>query len=79
MTTVTLKEARKRLGELVRAAERGQPVVLTRRGKKVARLEPVGKGARQPLPSLADFRASITVRGKPLSETLIAARREARY
>jgi hypothetical protein len=31
------------------------------------------------LPSLRDFRASLKLRGKPLSQTVIDARKEERY
>lgn len=40
MGPVTLKEARARLSDLVRAAELGESVAITRRGKTVARLVP---------------------------------------
>jgi prevent-host-death family protein len=76
---VNLKEARRRLSDLVRAAEKGESIVLTRRGRKVARIEGARERATKRLPSLAEFRASIVVKGKPLSQTVIDARREARY
>ena len=38
MRAISLKEARKHLGDLVRAAERGESIVITRRGRGVARL-----------------------------------------
>jgi len=79
MTAVNLKEARRRLSELVRAAEHGETVVVTRRGKRVARIAPVEEKAKNRLPDLSEFRASIKVKGRPLSETVIALRREARY
>lgn len=77
--TVNLKEARQRLGHLVDAAARGEVVIITRRGKKVAVLTAVVDESRRPLPDLSDFRASIEVRGKPISETVLDERREARY
>ncbi|MDY0168000.1 MAG: type II toxin-antitoxin system prevent-host-death family antitoxin [Thermoguttaceae bacterium] len=79
MDPVNLKEARRRLGDLVRAAESGESVTITRRGREVARLVPIEpKRAKRP-PDLAAFRASIEVRGRPLSEVVIEARQEARY
>ncbi len=79
MGTVSIREARKHLSELVDAALRGESVTITRRGKKVARLGPVGpKGGRR-LPDLTEFRASIQVKGKPLSETVVALRDEERF
>ena len=79
MITVTLKEARRRLGQLVDAAARGEEVLITRRGRKAARLTPATEGPRPSLPDMAAFRASITVEGAPLSEAVIAEREGARY
>jgi len=79
METINMKEARRHLSDLVRAAERGESVVITRRGKKVARLGPVRKKAPRRLPDLRGFRASIKVKGKGLSDTVIRMRKEERY
>lgn len=79
MVSVTLKDARRRLGELVRAVERGETVVLTRRGRAVACLAPIEPEQANRLPDLAAFRASVDVNGPPLSEVVIEARRAARY
>ncbi len=79
MDTVNMSEARRRLSDLVRAAERGESVTITRRGKQVARLVPVEQEPLRPLPDLSEFRASITVKGKPLSQTVIEMRAEERY
>ena len=43
MDKVTLSEARKRLSELIRAAERGESGPVTRRGKEVARIVPADR------------------------------------
>ena len=79
MATVNVSEARKRLSELVRAAERGESVSITRRGKEVARIVPPEPKHREPLPDLTEFRKSIKIKGRSLSEELIAMRREERY
>ena len=79
MNTVSMKEARERLSELVRAAERGEAVTITRRGKEVARLVPAAQKPLMPLPDLSAFRASIEVKGKPLSQTVIDMRSGERY
>jgi len=78
MTPVSLKEARKRLGELVRAAERGESTDITRRGKKVACLVPAREKPLRGLPDLTEFRASLKVKGCSLTEELLAMRREER-
>ena len=79
MESVNLKEARRRLGELVKVAEGGETVVITRRGREVARLVLAEPPQPKRIPDLAAFRASIEVQGKPLSEIVLDARREARY
>jgi prevent-host-death family protein len=82
MATVNLKQARERLGDLVSAAERGETTLITRRGKKAARIVPVDTAKRRGspgLPNLAKFRASIRVKGPSLSKTLIRARKRERY
>jgi len=79
MDSVSLSEARKRLSDLVRAAERGESVTITRRGKQVARIVPAEQKPLKPLPDLSKFRASIKVKGRSLTEELLAMRREERY
>lgn len=79
MGTVNLRQARQRLSELVDAAERGESVDISRRGKKAARIVPVKQAASHRLPDLSEFRASIRVRGRALSKRLAEQRREERY
>jgi len=78
MTKVSVKEARANLRALIDLAASGEEVVLLRRGKEVARLVPSARGDRR-LPSLRELRASIRVKGRPMSEGVIRSRREARY
>jgi len=80
MGPVSLKEARARFSDLVRAAEFGESVAITRRGKTVARLVPPSPAAAiQKAPPLDAFRASLRPKGKPLSHIVIDARNESRY
>jgi len=79
MEPVNLKEARRRLSDLVKAAERGQTTVITRRGKEVARLVPPEKKPLKRLPDLTEFRKSIKIKGRSVTEELLAMRREERY
>jgi len=80
MGPVKLKETRSRLTEMIRAAEQGESVAITRCGKIVARLVPAEeKRSRKRAPDLAEFRASLKARGKPLSQVVIESRRQARY
>ena len=77
MLEINVKEARSRFSQLLNKVEQGQDVLLTRRGKKVARLVPPEKDCR--LPSLKKFRQTISVPGKGLSSAVQASRDEERY
>ena len=79
MGPINMKEARKRLSELVSAAESGESVVITRRGRKVARIVPPERKRLKRLPDLTAFRASIKVKGRSLTDELIAMREEERH
>jgi len=76
MIEVSVKDARSQLSRLLDRIEQGEVVIITRRGKKVAKL--VSPKERQRLPSLKDLRDSIAVKGRPLSQTVIDARDEER-
>jgi len=56
-------EAKNRLSELLRAAEAGRSIVITRRGRPVARLVPAidesSKDLRELQAAFADFRSGI--------------------
>ena len=78
MLTMNIRDARAALGKLVDRAEHGETVIITRHGKQAACLTPVPSRRRR-LPSLHDFRATITRPKRGLSKTVIAARREERY
>jgi prevent-host-death family protein len=78
MMEINAKEARAKLSFLLKQVEKGDEVILLRRGKKVARLvPPLGVGRR--LPSLKEFRASILISGEPLSATVLHGRKEERF
>jgi prevent-host-death family protein len=75
---VNIKEARGKFSALINQVEEGAEIILTRRGKEVARMVPSPTRAKR-LPSLKEFRKSIKVSGKPLSATVIEGREEERY
>jgi len=75
---ISAKEARVRLSDLLKRAEKGEEILLFRRGKKVARLVPVKK-VQKTLPSLKEFRASIRIKGQPLSMAVLKNREEERF
>jgi prevent-host-death family protein len=55
MTTVSVADAKSHLSELLAQVEAGEEVMITRRGKLIARMVGIGKKYK-PLPSLAEFR-----------------------
>jgi len=77
MVEVNVKDARSQLSDLLNRVEKGEEIIIKRRGKRVAKMVPSWGENR--LPSLSDFRASLKLRGKPLSQTVIDARKEERY
>ncbi|MCZ6805297.1 MAG: type II toxin-antitoxin system prevent-host-death family antitoxin [Proteobacteria bacterium] len=56
MYSVSVADAKARLSEFLAQVEAGDEVMITRRGKLIARLVGIGKKCK-PLPSLADFRS----------------------
>lgn len=58
MSTINVADAKAHLSELLDRVEAGEEVVITRRGKAVARLSSV-EPTKQPLVSLADLRSSL--------------------
>lgn len=75
---ISVKNARDRISELLDRVERGEEITILRRGKTIARLVPSKREAKR-LPSLAEFRASIRVKGLPLSAEVRKERDESRY
>ena len=78
MEEVTVKQARNKISALLDKTEKGEDVLILRRGKKVARLAPAGGGEKR-LPDLSAFRESITVKGGAISQTIIDGRDAERY
>ena len=76
--TVSVREARRTLPELLDQVQAGDEVVVLRRGVEVARLVPP-RSKTAALPDLGGLRAGIKVRGAALSREISEARRSARY
>jgi prevent-host-death family protein len=75
---VNVKEARTKISSLLDRTERGEDIVIIRRGKRVARLVAVGDACKR-LPDLRRFRDSISVKGESLNTIVIQGRKEERY
>ena len=77
MSEVNVKELREQLAQYIAQAEAGDEIVITRRGKVVARLMPPETTPPE-FPDLTEFRASITLQGEGPLATLLKLRDEAR-
>jgi prevent-host-death family protein len=75
---INLKEAKLKMGLLLDRSQMGEEVVIMRRGKRIAKLVPVGKASKR-LPDLHSFRNSITVKGDSLGSAVVEGRNEERY
>ena len=74
---INVKDARSRLSELIDRFEDGNEIIISRRGKKVARLVPLK--IKKNLPSMKEFRASLKLKGEALSDAIIHGRKRERY
>ena len=74
---VGVREFRQRLRLLLEQVQAGDEIVVMRRGVEVGRLvRPQPKV--NPLPDLSEFRASVKLRGRPLSREISESRRSNR-
>jgi prevent-host-death family protein len=78
MATVTVVEAKAHLSELLNKVENGEDVVITRHGRPVAKLSAVQR-PKQPLRSLAAFRAKMPRLSKPSAVLIREMRDDERY
>lgn len=74
---VNVKELREQLARYIAQAEAGEEIVITRRGKAVARLAPPERTAPE-FPDLSELRASIKLKGEGPLAALLQLRDEAR-
>jgi prevent-host-death family protein len=79
MTTVTAYEAKTHLPRLLRAAERGETVIITRHGKPVAQLGPVEDRRRGDVAEVIErMKRTRAQRPRVSVEEILAARDEGR-
>ncbi len=77
METVSVAGTKAHLSKLLDRIEKGEEIVVTRRGKPVARLTPI-RPRKSPLPALAEFREQIPPLKTTGSEVLQMIRDEGR-
>lgn len=79
MMTINVNEARRRFAEIIGRVERGEQVVINRRGKPVAKMSAADQGNRPRLPDLAEFRASMGKPPRKPKATIEKLRNQERY
>ncbi|MFC1825193.1 type II toxin-antitoxin system Phd/YefM family antitoxin [Thermodesulfobacteriota bacterium] len=77
MLQINVKDARNNLSSLLDRVAAGEEIIITRRGKQVAKM--VRPRVENHLPNLDHFRSSLKIDGKPMSQEVVDARREERY
>ncbi len=78
MLEINVEETDVSLVSLLDKVVQDNEIIIKRHGKKIARLISEER-KNESLPSLADFRSSVQIKGKPLSQTLAELRDEERY
>ncbi len=76
MRTAGIREARQNLSALLEEVRKGREVLITDRGRPVARLVPPQPVSARPFSSHRRFRAGIHLRGEPLSKTISRGRED---
>ena len=74
MRTAGVREARQNLSVLLDEVRKGREVVITERGRPVAKLVPPDRPRGKTVPNLASFRRKMPVLDPPLSATVIRDR-----
>ncbi len=77
MLEVNIRDARANLSALLDRVETGEEIIIKRRGKAIAKI--VSPQTNCMLPSLKDFRSSIKISGKSMSQSIVDARKEDRF
>jgi prevent-host-death family protein len=76
MRTAGVREARQNLSALLDEVKKGREVLITERGRPVAKLVPPDPPRRRRFTSLAAFRRRMPVLDPPLSRTVIDERED---
>lgn len=79
MKKAGIREARQNLSALIDEVKKGREIVITERGKPVARLAPLEKRSRRPFPDLTEFRKSMPRVEPPVSLAVFEEREESPY
>ncbi|MEX0880412.1 MAG: type II toxin-antitoxin system prevent-host-death family antitoxin [Thermoanaerobaculia bacterium] len=74
MNRAGIREARQNLSALLEQVKKGREILITDRGRPVARLVPPGRPAAAPLPDLSRFRRTMPVLTPSLSGSIVEDR-----
>jgi prevent-host-death family protein len=74
MRKAGVREARQNLSALLDEVRKGREIVITERGRPVARLVPPGRTRGKGVPNLAGFRRKMPVLDPPLSASVAEER-----
>jgi prevent-host-death family protein len=74
MRTAGVREARQNLSALLDEVRKGREVVITERGRPVAKLVPPDRPSGRGVPDLSAFRRKMPVLDPPLSATVVEDR-----
>ncbi len=76
MRTAGVREARQNLSALLDEVKKGREIVITERGRAVAKLVPPDRPRGKGVPNLAAFRRTMPVLDPPLSATIAEERED---
>jgi prevent-host-death family protein len=76
MRTAGIRQARQHLSAILDEVRKGREVVITDRGRPVARILPPLEQAARPFSSHRRLRGRSRLRGRPLSEDLVEERED---
>ncbi|HWC66090.1 MAG TPA: type II toxin-antitoxin system prevent-host-death family antitoxin [Thermoanaerobaculia bacterium] len=79
MKKAGIREARQNLSALIDEVKKGREIVITERGKPVARLAPLEKKSRRPFPDLTEFRRRMPRVDPPVSLAVLEEREDSPY
>jgi len=74
MRRAGIREARQNLSALLEQVKKGREILITDRGRPVARLVPPGPPDAIPFPDLARFRRTMPALAPPLSDSIVEDR-----
>ena len=74
MRRVGIREVRQKLSSLIEDVKKGREILITDRGRVVARLVPPHRTSAKPFPDLSGFRRRMPILTPPLSETIAEGR-----